>query len=404
MTTFIDESKILTDEQIEIIAESIDEVTSESESIKMISEMPSNNGIEENPNPEDGEYKMMNIEIDPNTGEHKITGNESSLDDEETFEEMCERIENSDINVDADVEITESDITEYLDDKNNGSFFHELVEGTEITPADIKVLLSIVNRRKNREEFNVYKAYPESIRNMIDKYCIEGGIVGNSNEAKMFRNTISEQLIEEFITNISISKTFDDFNKELETLFAKGSNEIAESIIGYTEDRNKQYREYAEKMEDEEKKAALIAILDSIDEAYNLTGLKEYAKKCKIKNYDLENPSRSFDRFNGKYKDSPYNIYAIEMASTILFRNINIGLEEDKMFTDKQVIAFFIAFCKQTLNYSPEVTTEHAYMYYLIYNIVLMDMNKGERKDISDKFLSNIKEVIYNLMERNSNI
>ena len=74
------------------------------------------------------------------------------------------------------------------------------------------------------------------------------------------------------------------------------------------------------------------------------------------------------------------------------------------MFTDKQVIAFFIAFCKQTLNYSPEVTTEHAYMYYLIYNIVLMDMNKGERKDISDKFLSNIKEVIYNLMERNSNI
>ena len=127
-------------------------------------------------------------------------------------------------------------------------------------------------------------------------------------------------------------------------------------------------------MEDEEKKAALIAILDSIDEAYNLTTLKEYAKKCKIKNYDLENPSRSFDRFNGKYKDSPYNIYAIEMASTILFRNINIGLEEDKMFTDKQVIAFFIAF-------SPATQRSVKILTFAIPSLIVLRKSSSERPE-----------------------
>ena len=55
------------------------------------------------------------------------------------------------------------------------------------------------------------------------------------------------------------------------------------------------------------------------------------------------------------------------------------------------------------MNKRSDIVIDHSYMYYVIYNIVLMDMNKGEQKHVSDKFIENIKEVIINLRERNNN-
>ena len=67
--------------------------------------------------------------------------------------------------------------------------------------------------------------------------------------------------------------------------------------------------------------------------------------------------------------------------------------------------AFFIAYCKQTTNMHAENPYEHAYMYYVIYNIVLADINKSEEtRETSDIFLSHVKEVIKNLRQRNQNI
>ena len=42
-------------------------------------------------------------------------------------------------------------------------------------------------------------------------------------------------------------------------------------------------------------------------------------------------------------------------------------------------------------------------MYYVIYNIVIMDSNTSENtKEVSDIFAENIREVIDNLKERNT--
>ena len=57
--------------------------------------------------------------------------------------------------------------------------------------------------------------------------------------------------------------------------------------------------------------------------------------------------------------------------------------------------AFFIAFCKQTINYKESDPIDHAYMYYVLYYSMLSDTED------SKEFLTNVAEVIDNIVERN---
>lgn len=393
-------NNIITDEQVNDIAQQLDDEIKGTD-LEKIAQFPSNQGKEETDSEdrETGESKSMMVKIDPNTGEHKIIGQADNLDDDETFEEMCERIKNSDLKLDF-APITEKELVSYIASNKDSSMINEIANDVDLSADTIKGLLEIVNRKINREEFNVYKAFPDEIKSMVDKYLVSMQVPACSTQGKQFRNMISEQLISEFVTNINIDRTMHDFNKELEDLFTKGSSELADSIIGYTEERNKKYREYAEQMQDEEKKEKVNQILDQIDEAYNLTNLKQFASRCKIKKFDLEKPNKVYKYFLQKYAESSYNIYDINMARPILYRNINP--EDKEEYTSNDIDAFFICFCKQCMNMKPEIVTEHAYMYYVIYNIVLMDMNKGDQKHVSEAFIDNIKEVIHNIKQKNN--
>ena len=393
-------NNIITDEQVNDIAQQLDDEI-KGTNLEKIAQFPSNQGQEETvpEERETGENKSMMVKIDPNTGEHKIIGQADNLDDDETFEEMCERIKNSDLKLDF-APITEKELVSYIASNKDSSMINEIANDVDLSADTIKGLLEIVNRKINREEFNVYKAFPDEIKSMVDKYLVSMQVPACSTQGKQFRNMISEQLISEFVTNINIDRTMHDFNKELEDLFTKGSSELADSIIGYTEERNKKYREYAEQMQDEEKKEKVNQILDQIDEAYNLTNLKQFASRCKIKKFDLEKPNKVYKYFLQKYAESSYNIYDINMARPILYRNINP--EDKEEYTSNDIDSFFICFCKQCMNMKPEIVTEHAYMYYVIYNIVLMDMNKGDQKHVSEAFIDNIKEVIHNIKQKNN--
>lgn len=395
----------LTDEQIEFIADEMGKAIKDTP-LEDLANMPSNQGkIERSKDEvtETGENKKMSVKVDPNTGEHSIIGSAEEDDNDESFEDMAKRIENDEIVFDQ-TPITEKEMIEYISNSKSveHNFLSEISEETDLQPESVKKLLDIVNRRLNKEEFNVYKEFPEEIQNMVNRYIINGGIPLFSKEGKQFRNMLSEQLISEFITNINMDRIKNDFSKEIEDLFEKGSNELADSIIGYTSERNQAYREHAEKMEDIEKREKVLNILDQIDAAYSLNDLKEFSKKCKIKSIELEKPvNKVYSSFLSKYKDSPYNIYDINMARPILFRNLNDSIDEE--FRDKDIDAFLICFCKQCDNMTPNNVIDHAYMYYVIYNIVLTDLNKGESVQISKDFLKNVKEVIYNLRKRNNN-
>lgn len=395
------EDNKLTDEQAEAIAKDLQEVVKENENLSNIAQFPSNNGVQETDpeTREEGTSKRMMVSSDPTTGEQRILG--EAVGDIETFEEMCERIQNQEIQLDKSP-ITEKEIIEKISvgDKND-SMLAEIVNQTELSSEAVHDLLNIVNRKMKGESFNIYQAFPNDIKKMVDKYMTNGGIPIGSKEGRRFRNSICELLISDFIKDISVDRTMSEFNKEVETLFQKGSEEITDAIVGYTKERNDKYREYAENMEDPEKKAKVLEILDAIDEGYNLTKLKEFAKTCKIKRFDLEKPQRHYQSFLSKYANSTYNIYHIDNCRQILFRNLNVLYPNE--YSVKDIDAFFVAFCYQTRNFKPDVAVEHAYMFYTLCNVMLIDANKGEERHISETFMENIKEVISNLRERNHN-
>ena len=424
---------ILTDENINDLSEAMDKNLQESESLQAVANLPSSNGVIEREAPEEkGEFKMASVSIDPTTGEHKIVATSDTSDDNfnESFEEMVDRVERGETSFDKSEEsdITKEEFNNYITESktNKNSVYNELFGDKDISEEDILTLLDIVNRKKSGEKFNVYKAYPESVRNMIDSYMSKQQIssgtpipLNNNNMYKNMRNMISESLLNDFVSNIEMSRIQEDLHKEIEDIFSKSTSEIADSIIGYTTERNAKYREYADKMNDPEKKAKVLAILDSIDEAYNLSQLKEFSKKVKIRSIDLEKKNAkslyAFNQFLEKYKDSSYNIYSIYTAEQVLNRALNSkGITEnvdgsvstnftvEYSFEDCRV--FLIAFCNQCNNYKPTNIEQHAYMYYVLYNIVLSDLNNGENKKVSDVFLDNVKECINNLRERNKNV
>lgn len=399
----MDDTKYLTDEQVEDISRQMDEEI-KGTPLEDLANMPSNQGKLERSAAEvteQGQSKNMQVIIDPNTGEHKLLG-QAKETEEESFEEFCERIENSDVTFDQSP-FSDSEIKDYINqiDSTDQTMFGEMKKDFDISTESITALLDIVNRKMNKEEFNIYKAFPDEVRNMVDRYLEANQMGGNSMQSKQIRNLVSESLIDEFITNIGAERIKKDFNKEVEEIFSHGMKELGESIVGYTLERNNAYRKYAEGLEDSEKKEKMIAILDQIDKAYSLEDLKEFAKKCKIKKFDLERPSKIYTNFLTKYENSQYNIYDLNMARPILFRNLNIDSAEE--YTQKDIDSFLVLYCKYCQNMKPDNALDHAFMYYVIYNIIIVDMNRsGESKEISDIYLNNIKEVIKNIKQRNN--
>jgi hypothetical protein len=120
-------------------------------------------------------------------------------------------------------------------------------------------------------------------------------------------------------------------------------------------------------MEDEEQKEKLLKVLDTIDSAYSLDPLKEFAKNCKIKKYDLENPKNYFRDFINKYSKSEYNIYDIKLTLPILERKI----VDNEKYNNADVVAFLVCFCKYIRNFNSDNIVEHSFMYYVIFTFQL---------------------------------
>ena len=381
---------------MENIEKEYDELLESADFAKEVPDITQNTeSIEE----EKGVYKKANILYAPETGEQKIVSTENEefeeTVDEDTFEDLLRDIEEGKVKVETDNSpITKEELKENItvfNPKDDNKF--------DISDESLEALLKIANRKMNKEEFNVYKELPQEIKNMIDKTIgVEAANV-TSNEIRYFKNSIAEQLLNDFIMNITINRAKSDLNKEIESVFNEGLKDIAEESVKYTEERNKQYRAQVEAMEDQGKRAKLLAVLDTMDSAYDLNDLKEFAKTCKLKKYDIEDPKRYFRDFHDKYKDSTYNIYDIKLTLTPLTNKI----VDNEKYTEKDIIAFLVCFCKYVMNFNVEDTINHTFMYYVIYNIIIMGSNTSEKTIYkSNMFANNIKEVIDNLKVKNS--
>ena len=377
-------------ESLEETNKFIEQLKEETKDVDLDLDTPNTTDIS---NDQDIEKVSMNVLIDPETGEQKIIGRA----DEEikyNFEGVIKQINSGDPDILTSKPFTEQEIISYLQSTDDDTLVNELAGDINISAKALRDLLDIVNRKLNGEKFNVYKESPEEVKKLVDSYITESGgsiPVFNNKMLNTARNRIAESLIEEFIHNIKMDRAKTDFAKELENIYNNSAVMAAEGGIEYIEERNAAYREAANSIEDEGKRERLNAILDRIDEARNLTELKEFAKTCKIKRYDIERPDkRVYSGFLSKYRDSVNNIYDINIAETVLVRHLT-PLGCDKI----DVIMLLIAFCKQCQSYSVDNVLDHAYMYYFLYYCVMLDGDK------SDKFKNNLLEVIKNVNERN---
>lgn len=404
-----EEATKLTEDQVDQISEKLDQIKESSEELKKVAELPSNNGkVERSPEEvtETGEMKQMVANVNPQTGESAVIG-EAQLKNDESFEHMLERLDREGANFEYEAPVEEQDVNEYLNNEHTDSMLTSMIgDDVQLEPSDVRKLIEIANRRINKEKFNVFKEYPEKVQHVIDNYIrdVSGNMPMHSNKINSFRNKAAESILDDFIMNINYNKVKKDFSKEVEEIFAKSAEGISEDIVGYSENKINAYRAQLDKMQDPEKKERLRRVLEAIDSAYDLETLKEFAKKQKIKKFDLEKPDKYFNRYHNKYKDSPYDTFSLTMSAPILMRHLNTT-EEPEAYSYNDVYAFLICFCKFVTNYDPKNMIQHSYMYYVMYNIVLTDVNIAENtRATSDKFIQNVKDVIENLRQRNKGV
>ena len=300
-----------------------------------------------------------------------------------------------------DIEFTPEDIKKSMQE----SMFTEGEKDFQLPEEDIITLLEIVNKVRAKENINIYSSLPQSVKNMINKYMLEQGMQGYSVEANSVRNMLANALIDEFISNISVEKTIDSFNKEMEDLFVKTGEEFSKMYKEYDSDRTKYLTAALEKIpegpENEEKRQTIINVLDAINDAYKLTRLKEATGKIKIKSFEREKIKKVFDEFEFKYKDQTYHIYPLKQVMKTLVvhlaqkisKDSEIDLDKAAMIASIESADFLILFCKFCRLYDARKPEEHAFMYYTLYNIMLLDVYKGEEyEEFANGLLDNIVE------------
>lgn len=365
-----------------------------SESLKEISELPSNNGIDINIDANNNTI-LATDNIDPltNTIEEKdLINSDNDLDIDKMFEDVEKNLTEEDLKV----EITEDDLKSQLESDANQYF-----KNIKFTSEDLSQFLKVVNKVQNKEKFSIYKELPEPIKKGLDKYLAQAGLGGYSVKANTFRNDMAEIIIDEFIRNISLEK----YNKDLDEQMEKIQKELNENISSIWKDYTDKRKEYIAKIvqddTDEERKRNIGEILDAMNDGFELKCIKEAAPRIKIKNYELENPNRAFSLLHDKYTASTCinNIYSIFKAHDTLKRHMMIN---DDVKDPDDITRFFIAICKVCMNYNANSPKDHAFVYYAIYNPILLDIYKGEQyNEFYDKYKVNVLEVIDLLKRKN---
>lgn len=378
------ESK-LTDEQVKQINESLETARSENSNLTLIKGLPSNNGIDESQSAEKGYSQDTMVAINPDNGVILTTEDGLKNGSDASFEKMLKDSENRIKNITEEkVDINEEDIKSHA--KND-----DLLKELDLSSEDVVQILEVVKRVQNKDNFSIFKSLPKSVQDSIQKYVAAAGFGNYSSQSNSVRNTIAEMIINDFITNISLEKYAMDFQKEMNEIENQINKEFSKMFLDYNQNRENYIKALMEKIDDESKKALVGDVLDAVNDGYALERIKEAARNHKIpriKKFDLDKPSRVFSQFNSKYMKSTYNIYSIYTACKTLTRHM-------KDTPEKDVIMFFVAIAKYCLNYSPENAVEHAFMYYSMYNPLLLDVYKGEVYDqFASQYIANVKEVI----------
>jgi len=315
-------------------------------------------------------------------------------DTEKSFDEIlgnlgeAEEVEERDFTVD--------DVKRTLASNNMGLVTEGEDTGDAINPKfkisdeSILKLITVMNRVKNKENFNIFASLPDEVKEMINNQLKKNGMGGYSVQSNTARNSFAKAIIDEFINNVSVNRTVNDLNVEIENLAAEANKQIGDIFKDFEKERDKYLKTVlANVAEDDPKRKVLEDTLDSMYDGYKLSRLLEAVPTMKkFKSIEIEKPQvRCFNRFEDKYKDSQYKMYSMNMVLNILNKYNNRDPKEN--------LLFLLAFCRFCEKYDPNEPTQHAFMYYTVYNIVLLDIYKDKTlEEFGTPLLQRINEII----------
>ena len=382
----------LTMEQRDELIKTLSEEVERNEDLKVLAELPSNNNQEEHV-PEEGKAVKTLVNINPFTGEKTPIPSPSDIKEdkslEEVFGDMSETLGEEEIEGEEIIfDITADDIKNYTSTEDT------IIGKYDISDETALELMRVVNRKQEGEEIK-YKDLPNEVKEYVDNFLKGQGVVGFSNKENYIRNQLTDSLLEEFITQIGLEKLDEDFNKQIENIYEEAGKEMSPLFKEYNTNKNEYLTKLIGDIEDEGKKKMAEEVLDAINDAYTLNRFKNYEGSIKIKKYFLEEPDKVYKScVENKYKESKYHIYKLEMIEAILDRHLkqNKLIEEDDTTSAKKIMLAFAKYCE---NFDINIPKNHAFMYYFTYNIVLLDIYKGEDYDgYAVDFLNNVLSIL----------
>ena len=386
-----EQNVILTPEDKEKVIQALKDEIGQNDNLKILRDLPSNNGVEEH-EPEEGKEVKTMVSVNPYTGEKTPVPSDKELEEdkslEDVFADLGETL-NNESEEDSFVDITIDDIKKYHEEEGTSIGKYDITDETALA------LIQVINK-KQRKDTVKFKDLPKQIQDYIDQYLLkESGLTGFSPEINSLRNSLTEALLEEYITQIGFNKIDEDFNKEIEALYESAGKEMSPLFKEYNENREEYLRNLTSKIEDEDKKILAEKVLDSIHDAFELKRITSLENKIKLKAYYLEEPEKVYkSEIENKYHDTEYTIYKLSMIQAILDRHLksNGMIPEDDTETAKKIVLAFALFCR---NYSINNPEDHAFMYYYTYNIILLDIYKDENyDDYAKDFLANNMKIL----------
>ncbi len=378
----------LTDEQVDIIAETLSETAKEQPSFKELQQAKEDAAN----NTDELVSEVHNMSIDP------TTGNITSIFDNDDFENLTlEDIYNDDsISVESinpeNVTINNAGIDTVIGDIYG--------DDNPLTLEDYNKITYAVDIYKTGKTGSWYNMLPKVIQDKNDAQ-VGAAPEYSGSFIKQAKKYAAEQFLEFILRECTMDNQIVDLQHSIQTSMTEAKGELSES---YNELRKSQKQYYEVRMLDmanqleehgETNKAEMLRECSTnYIESYSLTSLIEAykSKKVKLKKIQVEKFDRCCREFNSKYTNTKLAISDISMLLPVLDRHL------DKKYDLNIIKAFIVIFINYTMNMKPDNIAEHTFMYYFVNNILSFDYIV-EADEVDVDLHKNLKETIENMLK-----
>ena len=331
--------------------------------------------------------------LEENTSNTDYGNEEDTLPDLDEIEFDESAAEEERENFERSVEITADDIKDIASETSDGEF----KISTE-TASDILSIIDSIRNGVNNIDNITYKMMPDQLKEYIDRNIKSSSIANgpiNTTMYNTYRNSLAKTIVSHYMDNITSSKYLDDISKKISELYDTSTIKMSPVLKKFNSAHLERLQALYDKTENEEDKTRIKECIDSIEDAYNLTRLKEM-KPIKLKSFELEQPQKVYRSIIYQYIkcDNEHAFYDFEVCEKVLQRHLeNKGLAKSDKDASKFLL-LFSKFCDKN-NYKVQNQQEHLFMYFVSYNIVLLDAYKEEDyEEFAAPFLDNIVYVI----------